>query len=127
MIRHNIFRFLLAVAAGTGSQAFPFVPPSIRGGTQLSAQRNPFNAVLTELGDMFSSMDDVIDDFMSKRMGNGEVFYGQRKYKPSGRPNTEGKYNGMGMSDKTKIDVTREYREERRAFLEQKKRQEEHS
>ena len=41
-----------------------------------------------------------------------EVFNGKRKYKPSGRPNTEGKYNGMGLSDKLRIDVTREIKEE---------------
>ena len=45
--------------------------------------------------------------------GNGEVFYGKRKYKPSGRPNTEGYYNGMGISDKSKIDFARERKEER--------------
>jgi len=67
---------------------------------------------LKEFSDMMSSMDDVIDDFMGKRMGNGEVFYGQRKYKPSGRENTEGSYNGMGMSDKYKIDMSRQRKEE---------------
>lgn len=65
---------------------------------------------------MMSSFDDVVDDFVNKRMGNGEVFYGKRKYKPSGRENTSGQYNGMGMSDKTKIDMAREYREEIKAI-----------
>jgi hypothetical protein len=72
------------------------------------------------IGDMLSSMDDVIDDFMSKRMGNGELFYGQRKFKPSGRPNTEGKYNGMGKSDRLKIDAKLEVKE---AITERKRRQ----
>jgi hypothetical protein len=72
------------------------------------------------IGDMLSSMDDVIDDFMSKRMGNGELFYGQRKFKPSGRPNTEGKYNGMGKSDRLKIDAKLEVKE---AIMERKRRQ----
>lgn len=78
---------------------------------------------LKDAADMFSNFDDVVDDFMNKRMGNGEVFYGKRKFRPSNRPNTDGRYNGMGLSDKTKIDVTREYRdavleERRRRFLE---------
>ena len=53
--------------------------------------------------------------------GNGEVFYGQRKYKPSGRKNTEGKYNGMGLTDSNKIKVAqmkrKEYLEEKRIQL----------
>ena len=71
---------------------------------------------------MFSNLDDVIDDFMGKRMGNGELFYGQRKYKPSGKENTEGQYNGMGMSDKLRIDLARE-RKEQRLMQQQQQRQ----
>jgi hypothetical protein len=74
---------------------------------------------LKDFSDMMTNMDSVIDDFMNKRMGNGEVFYGKRKYKPSGRENTEGSYNGMGLSDKLRIDVTREQKE---AFLEERRR-----
>jgi hypothetical protein len=70
---------------------------------------NPFK----EFADMFSNFDDVVDDFLFKRMGNGEVFYGKRKYKPSGRPNTEGKYDGMGMTDQARIDYARAVKEER--------------
>jgi hypothetical protein len=81
---------------------------------------NPFQA----LSEAFGSFDDVLDDFMFKRMGNGEVFYGKRKIDPSGRENTEGTYNGMGMSDKVKIDESRQRKEEyleerRRKFLEE--------
>ena len=79
---------------------------------------NPFKEVV----DMFSNFDDVIDDFFYKRMGNGEVFYGKRKYKPSGR--VEGQYNGMGLTDKLKIDISRERKEQ---FLEEKRRREEES
>jgi hypothetical protein len=79
-------------------------------------------APLQELNDMLSNMDAVIDDFMNKRMGNGEVFYGKRKYKPSGRPHTEGRYNGMGLSDKGAIDIAREIKQE---FLEKRKRRDE--
>ena len=60
--------------------------------------------------DMFSNFDDVVDDFFYKRMGKGEIFYGKRKYKPSG--DVEGNYNGFGLSDKGKIDYVREMKEE---------------
>ena len=50
----------------------------------------------------------VIDDFYNKRMGQGEIFYGKRKYKPSG--NVESAYNGMGLTDKQRIDDAREYK-----------------
>ena len=41
-------------------------------------------------------------------MGQGEFFYGKRKYKPSG--NVESAYNGMGLTDKQRIDDAREYK-----------------
>lgn len=74
---------------------------------------SPFKKGLNE---MFASLDDTIDDFFNKRMGNGEIFYGKRKVKPSG--SVEGSYNGMGLSDKQKIDETRELKE----FLMQQRR-----
>lgn len=77
---------------------------------------NPFK----EIGDMFANFDDVVDDFFYKRMGNGETFYGKRKYKPSGK--VEGEYNGMGLTDKLKIDISRERKE---LFLEEKRLREE--
>ena len=70
----------------------------------LHAQQKGFFA------EFLGNMDAAIDDFMNKRMGNGEVFYGKRKYNPSGR--YTGQYNGMGLSDKLRIDQTRELREE---------------
>lgn len=90
---HSSERFLSVMKAEKSNWNFP----------------NPFK----EVADIFSNWDDVIDDFMFKRMGNGEVFYGKRKYKPSNRPNTDGKYNGMGMTDKMRIDIAREVKEER--------------
>lgn len=72
---------------------------------------------MQDLQDMASSVDDVVDDFFNKRMGNGEVFYGKRKYKPSG--SVEGDYNGMGLTDKLRIDVARARKE---AFLEERER-----
>ena len=73
---------------------------------------------------MLQQWDDVVEDFLFKRMGNGEVFYGQRKYKPSNRPNTDGQYNGMGLSDKTKIDIVRDLKEERLLERQQRRRRE---
>jgi hypothetical protein len=70
--------------------------------------------------DFFSNLDAVADDFFYKRMGKGEIFYGKRRYKPSG--NVEGEYQGMGLSDKLKIDMAREYREE---WLEEKRMRDE--
>ena len=63
----------------------------------------------------FGNLNDVAEDFFYKRMGKGEIFYGKRMYKPSG--DVEGDYNGMGLSDKQKIDMTREYKE---AMMEEK-------
>ena len=87
-----------------------------KGKSRMEGLWNPFQ----EVSEMIESWDDVMDDFFHKRMGNGEVFYGTRKYKPSGRKNTQGKYNGMGLSDSAKIEVARSKRAE---FLEQKRRQ----
>lgn len=66
----------------------------------------PIIEPLIGLKDMFQNFDDVVDDFFNKRMGNGEIFYGKRKYKPSG--NVEGDYNGFGISDFQKIEATKE-------------------
>lgn len=74
---------------------------------------NPLN----ELAEMFSSLDDVIDDFFNKRMGNGEIFYGKRKFKPSG--SVESEYNGYGFTDFRKIEAAREFREERARMKEE--------
>ena len=59
---------------------------------------------------MMNNFDAVVDDFVYKRMGNGEQFYGKRKYNPSG--NIEGDYNGMGQSDLLRIEVARVKKEE---------------
>lgn len=107
-------RFILLAIFAFETECFQLAKPSFRQDVALNANgnENGFPNPFQDLGDMLSNMDDVIEDFMFKRMGNGEVFYGKRKFKPSGRPNTEGKYNGMGMSDKLKIDVTLEVRKE---------------
>jgi len=76
--------------------------------------------LIGEFFDMLSSLDNIAEDFFYKRMGKGEIFYGKRKYKPSG--DVDGEYNGFGLSDKLKIDMTREYKE---AWLEEKRMRDE--
>ena len=59
---------------------------------------------------MFENFDDVVDDFVYKRMGAGEQWYGKRKYNPSGK--FDGDYNGMGRSDQFRIELARVQKEE---------------
>lgn len=63
-----------------------------------------------DLKGMMNNFDAVVDDFLFKRMGNGEQWYGKRKYNPSG--NVEGDYNGMGQSDLIRIEIARVRKEE---------------
>lgn len=79
-----------------------------------------FSNMIQDFQDMASNIDDVVDDFVFKRMGAGEQWYGKRKYKPSG--SVQGDYNGMGKSDKYKIDVARFDREKMLEKKEEKKR-----
>jgi len=64
---------------------------------------------LEDLKGMLSNFDDVVDDFVMKRMGAGEQWYGKRKYSPSGR--VEGDYNGMGRSSHYAIEIARVQKE----------------
>ena len=89
-------------------------------GDESSDNKNESKGFINEFFDMFKNFDDVAEDFFYKRMGKGEIFYGKRKYKPSG--DVEGEYNGFGLSDKLKIDMTREYKE---AWLEEKRMRDE--
>ena len=65
---------------------------------------------LNDIQGMFNNFDDVIDDFLFKRMGAGEQWYGKRKYNPSGK--FDGDYNGMGRSDFYKIEIAKIQKEE---------------
>ena len=82
---------------------------------------------LQDLQGMFQNFDDVVDDFVYKRMGAGEQWYGKRKYNPSGK--VDGDYNGMGRSDYFRIEIARaqkeemELRRQRRLEEEEAKRQ----
>ena len=59
---------------------------------------------------MLDNFDDVVDDFLFKRMGAGEQWYGKRKYNPSGK--YDGDYNGMGRSDFYRIEIAKIQKEE---------------
>mmetsp|Transcript_52189 Transcript_52189/g.62823 ORF Transcript_52189/g.62823 Transcript_52189/m.62823 type:complete len:138 (-) Transcript_52189:133-546(-) len=100
---------LFVVYSSCGFNTNQRITPA-RGLTKLHANSNGGNNPLQGFMDMFGSMDDVIDDFMNKRMGKGEIFYGKRKYKPSGE--VDGDYNGFGLSDKTRIEITQARKEE---------------
>jgi hypothetical protein len=121
MMRSLVLLALLAFRSAAfqpGKSLMIRIPTAVHGsGDEESSEGwNP----LKDFNDMLSNFDDVIDDFMGKRMGNGELFYGKRQFNPSGRDSTDGQYNGMGMSDKHRIDVARERKE---LFLEQRRRQ----
>jgi hypothetical protein len=68
------------------------------------------NNILDDIKGMLKNFDDVVDDFVYKRMGAGEQWYGKRKYNPSGR--VDGDYNGMGRSDYFRIEIARVQKEE---------------
>mmetsp|Transcript_19299 Transcript_19299/g.24903 ORF Transcript_19299/g.24903 Transcript_19299/m.24903 type:complete len:128 (+) Transcript_19299:40-423(+) len=118
-----IFTGVLFFSLFALGSAFQPMQHSVRLHVGLKAEKKGGFNPITEFSDMMSNLDQVIDDFMGKRMGNGEVFYGKRKYKPSGRDNTEGQYDGMGMSDKYRIDTAREKKEEYLAMKEARAQQ----
>lgn len=74
---------------------------------------------------MMANFDAVVDDFVYKRMGAGEQWYGKRKYNPSG--NVEGDYNGMGQSDLLRIEIARVQREEMELLRQRRLEAEENS
>ena len=126
-----IYSFVIICIIATTALAFGIPSPIIRTScsssfsttTNRSAQKETKNndeetqttnenAILSfakSLVDLFENFDDVMDDFMNKRMGNGELFYGKRKYKPSGK--ISGQYNGFGLSDKGRIEGVQFYKE----------------
>lgn len=131
MMRVVFLQTLLLIAVVSMAAAFVTPPASSRckAYTQLMEKWNAdeertqqqqinFPNPLNELADMWKNFDDIVDDFFNKRMGNGEQFYGQRKYKPSGKVTTE--YNGYGFSDFRKIEAAKAFREERARMKEEK-------
>lgn len=90
--------------------AFAVLPSDIKHSSRI--RRFAWNP-LKELGDMLNNFDDIAEDFFYKRMGNGEVFYGKRKYKPSAAAEENNfEYNGMGLSDHSRIEAARERKAE---------------
>ena len=82
-----------------------------------------FGAFMKDLQGMAANLDDVVDDFVFKRMGAGEQWYGKRKYQPSEKFQED--YKGMGLSDKVRIDVARARKEEYLAERERRRRESE--
>jgi hypothetical protein len=80
-----------------------------------------FGSFVKDFKGMVDNMDDVIDDFLFKRMGAGEQWYGKRKYDPSGKFDEE--YQGMGLSDHVRIEVSRARKEKFLAERERRRRE----
>lgn len=101
--------FCLVAVSSFSSGPSTATRPRFLVGTMLSQSNDDsgsteFNPMKT-WSNMMSTIDDMIDDFFYKRMGNGEIFYGKRKVNPSGK--VEGAYNGFGLSDKQRIEDSR--------------------
>ena len=61
----------------------------------------------------FDQLDKEMEDFMFKRLGNGEQFYGRRATRGEGEREDIEPYKGFGLSDRRIIDNVREVKEER--------------
>ena len=116
--------FLVAISAAAAFVALPSTSSSegkstlLREKWEADGEKQFSPNPLAELADMWQSFDDIVDDFFNKRMGNGEQFYGKRKYKPSGKYSEE--YNGYGFSDFRKIEAAKDFREERARMKEER-------
>lgn len=84
---------IIVALALCNASAFLVSPPAGRSfvntskpttGTALYSEKQQMNP-LAGIAEFFDNFDSMIDDFMDKKMGNGEVFYGKRKYSPSGK------------------------------------------
>lgn len=110
-------RLLLILALFVVVESFATPSDNKRSSSVRLSAWNP----LAEVGDFFRNLDDIAEDFLFKRMGNGEVFYGKRKYKPSTRAEeNDWEYNGLGLSDHSRIEAARERKAE---FLAERERQ----
>lgn len=117
---YRFITFLVILVLVSSIQAF--APKARRAHTSLSSLNNQSNDNNGDnnkpqgfMNKFMESVDKQIDDFFNKRMGNGEQFYGKRKYNPSG--SVEGDYNGMGLTDQTRIEMARARKQ---AFLEER-------
>lgn len=109
-----LFVLVLGLASVVAGFQSP-LPPSTNLISSTSLSVNDKNdgtpkTFLEDLKGMLANLDDVVDDFVYKRMGAGEQWYGKRKNDPSG--NFDGEYNGMGRSDHFRIEIARIQKEE---------------
>uniref|UniRef100_A0A7S2PDX6 Uncharacterized protein n=1 Tax=Leptocylindrus danicus TaxID=163516 RepID=A0A7S2PDX6_9STRA len=123
MVQLSLSGLVVVSIALCNVSGFQVPPPAAISGRSFALhsekqQSNPLAGIV----DFFSNFDDVIDDFMDKKMGNGEVFYGKRKYSPSG--NFEGDYEGFGLSDFQKIEGAKERKEIVRDIREKRRQKE---
>ena len=113
-----LFGFVLSLCLGSMVAGFqsPLPPTKLISRTSLSVNdKNDKNdgtpkSFLPDFKQMLANLDNVVDDFVYKRMGAGEQWYGKRKNDPSG--NYDGDYNGMGRSDHFRIEIARIQKEE---------------
>jgi hypothetical protein len=111
----SILRFVLFIGLASMVAGFQSPLPSSNLLSRTSLSVNDKNDdtpknFLEDLKGMLANLDDVVDDFVYKRMGAGEQWYGKRKNDPSG--NFDGDYNGMGRSDHFRIEIARIQKEE---------------
>jgi hypothetical protein len=120
---------VVVMMCAVATEAFPLLHASSRASSWIamvdSNEDKPKN-FFDGLKGMFDNFDDVVDDFLFKRMGAGEQWYGQRKNSPSGK--FDGKYSGMGKTDSMRIEIAQiqkeemEKRKQRRLAAEEEKR-----
>jgi len=101
------------------------LPSSLPPSSARSAEP-PGSAPPSFLEKLKTSFDAELDDFMFKRMGNGEQFYGRRETRGKEDKTARGQqYNGYGLTDKTKIEAKREAVEERLRLIREREEREE--
>jgi hypothetical protein len=99
-----LFALLLCVSSTVESFA-THNSPSKTTTLRMAKNDGKSNNIFDDFKGMFNNFDDVVDDFLFKRMGAGEQWYGKRKYSPSGK--VEGDYNGMGRSSSYSIEIAK--------------------
>jgi hypothetical protein len=120
---------VVVMMCAVATEAFPMHQASSRASSRIAMADNnedkPKN-FFDDLKGMFDNFDDVVDDFLFKRMGAGEQWYGKRKNSPSGK--FDGNYTGMGKTDFMRIEIAQvqkeemEKRKQRRLAAEEEKR-----
>eukprot|EP00531_Pseudo-nitzschia_arenysensis_P016338 CAMPEP_0116125240 /NCGR_PEP_ID=MMETSP0329-20121206/5705_1 /TAXON_ID=697910 /ORGANISM="Pseudo-nitzschia arenysensis, Strain B593" /LENGTH=154 /DNA_ID=CAMNT_0003619267 /DNA_START=103 /DNA_END=567 /DNA_ORIENTATION=+ len=104
------FQQQVASTQRAGSTSLAFFGNSNKEEEPAPVEEPKKNGFFGDMKGMMNNFDAVVDDFVFKRMGNGEQFYGKRKYNPTG--DYDGDYNGMGQSDLIRIEIARVRKEE---------------